>query len=225
VRRTAGGVTEYLWPDALSVRAIDVEGTPLTEWVSTNAQGGFTLPAQNTPQVFFLECSDALGKVHAYSQVFAPGTKTAVAAVDSSTTMMAISTVHLFNFIPPEKSRLSAIADSFQAYKDATTKAAKTLSPKSQLFKQLAAKVAAYQAGQDMLDARIAELDRSWAAFDPTNFGRDRLAADPVINQALAEANAKALETETIYNGMYDKSSSGQLQARSLLPITLVSPF
>ncbi|MDB5099104.1 MAG: hypothetical protein JWM80_3525 [Cyanobacteria bacterium RYN_339] len=225
IRRTAGGVLEYLWPDALSVRAIDVEGNALTDWVATDGRGAFQLPVKNTPMVFFLECSDVTGNLHVYSQVFAPGNQTALAAVDSSTTLMAISTVHLFNFIPPEKDRLSAIAAFFKASQVKTASAAQTVPTRSKLFQQLAQKVKDFQAGEAIVDSRIAELDASWNAFDPHKFGSDRVAADPVVDTALAIANAKSSDTEAIYTGLYERASTGRIQPKSLLPITLVSPF
>jgi hypothetical protein len=226
MKKTSGGVTEYLWGDLLMVRAVDVHGTPLTEWIQTEGDGGFRLPVGDTPKVFFIECSDFTGKYHAYSEVNAPGDKPELVPVDSASTFVAIGTVHLYNFIPPERARLSGIADNFEAAASATKAAANAVKDKkSQLFKDLAAKVAAYNAGVDLLEARIQELDTSWAAFNPSNFPKDRTASDRAVDQALAVNNAKALETEPIYQGLFDKSQAGAIQPKSLLPITLVSPF
>ena len=174
---------------------------------------------------FFLEAVDGAGTTHVYSQVFAPGKNQALVAMDSSTTMVAVGTVHLYNFIPPEKQRLSGIAALFSSHIGKTLSSAKKVSPRSQIFAQLAQRVAALKASRDVLAARIAELDASWDAFDPTRFTNDRIAVDPVLDQNTAEANAKSADTEQIYTGLFNRSVAGQLRPQSLQPITLISPF
>ncbi len=122
VRETAAGLFEYLWPNQTRVRAVMATGAPITDWTTTDGSGEFTLKLpENVPIVFFLQAeltirgTDGLPRM-AYSLAFAPGKKrTTDVAVDASTTMIATSTLHLLDYIPPEYARLTGLADSFEA--------------------------------------------------------------------------------------------------------------
>lgn len=219
------GLQEWLW-GGLGVRAIDVEGNPLTDWVYTDESGKFNLPVDGqSPPIFFLEVAAPNYKIHVYSMVFSPGSGAAAAAVDSDTTQLAISTIELYNFCPPEANRMNALYNLFMSSSKKASSLAGNTSKKSSLFKRLTSSAKQSNTNALLCLAREQELIRSFNAIDPTQFQTDWTTNNGVLTQDTAIKNATAKTTSAIYNTLYSETSARQLQVNSLLPITLISPF
>jgi hypothetical protein len=139
--------------------------------------------------------------------------------------MLAISTLHLANFLPPETSRMQGVADGFQSDLDATTAVLDTLKESSKLFPVLSDQATLLSGDLAVAQARTAELVTAAGAFKPNAFLADRQATYAVLDPAGAKLATTSATTLPVYQTTYGLSTGGQLAPRSLMPINLVSPF
>ena len=255
VRETATGLVEYLWAGQTRVRAIMADGTPLTEWANTRGDGAFELDLPDAVPITFFIQAELIGEFpdgkprRAYSLAFAPGPKkTALVAVDASTTMIASSTLHILNYVPPEFARLvtfatvyeqqasSLAADmpgkqtvvaptyTWERLREGTNAYSLKQTPPAAPTPEEQAMLDAYNAAMGIIDARNGELVSAWTGMDPFQFGQDLGSADRTINQDTAVTVSQALTLRAAYDPMYSLASQGALRTKSVLPIAPDSP-
>jgi hypothetical protein len=114
-RMTSGGVREVLLPEQTRVRAIDLQGKPLTDWTRTGATGAFELALPPTvPVVFFVVAESRVPGTavqRATALAFAPGARERplVVPIDSASTLVTSSLAFLVDYVPREIERLEAL--------------------------------------------------------------------------------------------------------------------
>jgi hypothetical protein len=120
-RMTSGGVREVLLPEQTRVRAIDIQGKPLTEWTRTGVTGAFQLALPPTvPVIFFLVAESRVPGTavqRATALAFAPGARERplVVPIDSASTLVTSSLAFLVDYVPREIARIEAILAALPA--------------------------------------------------------------------------------------------------------------
>lgn len=255
-RTTPTGLIEYLWPGESRVRAVMADGRPLTDWAPCRGSGFELGLPEVCPAVFFLQAEITTpdpvdgGTRRAYALAFAPGAKkTSQVPIDASTTMVATSTLHLVNYIPPEYQRVGGLGETWEGKAYAIeaqiegVQEVNTFEPGTALGAprfyglmqapppppkpskaQLLAALASANGYVGAMEGRSGDLSGAWGGFNPFWYGADLYAADEAATTASAVAIAKATALRPAYDRMYDLALAGRFWPWSFWAIDPETP-
>ncbi|MEB3198612.1 MAG: hypothetical protein VKP62_15555 [Candidatus Sericytochromatia bacterium] len=203
-RETLAGILERLWPQKTLVRALDLDGRPLSPWVVTQSSGAYVLalsaplPPVYVLQAQFQEADKPL--LRAFGLGFAPGVENrpSLFPLDSASTMVTSDILFLLDYTAQEIARLEARLAQL---------------PENSTQRTVA-------------QARLLELKGARAAFNPLFYAEDLRLAERTLKQGDAEALSRVNSLREAYdiNEKVRRRNPGAGRPQAYTPISPDSP-